>query len=257
MPPTKSKSAYYFPASKFWRVWFWLNLIFETVTFRRLSRLVKLWLEGYVSFDVKGLENIPQTGNFVLALNHYQARATLDLIVVTVAAISQVRPDLYQNLLLITGRRVRHSTKPMAVPARVVSWVVGLVFGRWQNHLLRIPWSNQRASVRALREWRERSQYQTSVVFPEGKANLEFMPVRKGAGRWLAGMPEPIVPVAVWRETGRWQVRFGPPIVWSHRPELHDLQLGLNIANLLPADLAPDWQENLALWHSAHLQRVD
>jgi len=173
-----------------------------------------------------------------------------------VAVAAQVRPDLYQNLLLITGRRVRSSTKPIAIPARLVSWAMGLVFGRWQQHLLRIPWSNQRASVKTLREWRERGQYQTSVVFPEGKSSLEFKPVRKGAGRWLAGMTVPIVPGAVWWEAGRWQVRFGPPIVWSHRPELHDLQLGLNIANLLPADLAPGWQESLAHWHTAHLQDV-
>ena len=51
---------------------------------------------------------------------------------------------------------------------------------------------------------------------------------------------------------GGWQVRFGPPLRWSHRPELHDYQLGLMMAAVLPDDLAAAWRDDLHRWRAAH-----
>jgi hypothetical protein len=39
---------------------------------------------------------------------------------------------------------------------------------------------------------------------------------------------------------------------WSRRAELHDLQIGLAIADLLPDDLAGSWRDNLARWRALH-----
>jgi len=39
---------------------------------------------------------------------------------------------------------------------------------------------------------------------------------------------------------------------WATRRELCDLQLGLAIAALMPASLAPGWQGLLERWRQAH-----
>jgi hypothetical protein len=80
-----------------------------------------------------------------------------------------------------------------------------------------------------------------------------FKEIRPGAGRWLAGMGVPVLPVSLWWQSDRqlWQIVFGPPLEWSEDPRLHDLQLGLEIALGLPPEEAPDWQEDLAGWQAA------
>jgi len=47
-------------------------------------------------------------------------------------------------------------------------------------------------------------------------------------------------------------VAFGAPLAWSSRRDLQDLQLGLAMAELLPAELAPAWSELLGRWQAAH-----
>ncbi len=85
-----------------------------------------------------------------------------------------------------------------------------------------------------------------SLVFPEGIARRYFSDVRENSGTWLSTMPSPTIPVAVWYEHGAWRVHFGKPISWDADRALHDLQLGLHIARLLPTELlSTQWQEFL------------
>jgi hypothetical protein len=163
-----------------------------------------------------------------------------------------MRPDLAGRYLLVAGVRERG---PNARPPLDRAWreLVALAFRRWQGNAIRIPLGNDRTSVAQLRGWRRRAAWQPALVFPEGRARRRFGRVRPGSGRWLASLGAPVVPAGVWREAdGGWRVRFGAAVSWSHRPDLRDLQLGLAIAGLLPAELAPDWQPALAAWHAAH-----
>jgi hypothetical protein len=55
-------------------------------------------------------------------------------------------------------------------------------------------------------------------------------------------MKQPVLPVAVWWHGGAWHVHFGTAIRWSEKSELHDLQLGLAIADLMPRQmLSREW----------------
>jgi hypothetical protein len=81
---------------------------------------------------------------------------------------------------------------------------------------------------------------------------LQFNAIREGSGRWLASFDVPTIPVGVWWRDDKWHVHYGKSIDWARRSDLRDLQLGLSIATLLPAEIAAAWQEDLNRWRSAH-----
>jgi hypothetical protein len=192
-------------------------------------------------------------GAFVLAANHHSARRTLDVIAATLAAANQARPDLANRYLLVSGRRGRDSRELPAL-GRLFRLAVNWALLRWGRHLVRIPLGNSHASIASLREWRLRARRQPSLVLPEGRGRLSFGAVRPGSGRWLATFGVPVLPAGVWWEGEQPRVRFGAPIIWAGRSELHDAQLGLAIANLLPSEYAPAWQEALIRWRAAHAE---
>ncbi|MCE7948453.1 MAG: hypothetical protein DYG88_13600 [Chloroflexi bacterium CFX4] len=222
---------------RFWAGWAW-----QTLAQRRLAPLVRLRAAPSL---ISGAAHLPSVGTFVLALNHYKGAPTLDVIAVVLAAAEQTRPDCANDWLVIAGKRdnPRH---------RLLSAAMQHIFARWERHVLHIAWRNGSPSLRGLRAWRARCLRQASLVFPEGRTALHFESVREGSGRWLARLPVPSLPTAVWRTDQSWHVRFGAPLVWSARADLHDLQLSLNMARLLPPELAPSWQADLAAWHAAH-----
>ncbi len=223
---------------------FWLRFAYETLTERRLAALAEVRMLGE-RLTVSGVEHLP-AGNFVLAVNHYNGRATFDTAAAVLSAMQ--RPDIFERLLFVVGKRERPARKTKAPLVRLVNWI----YGRWSRHMVSVPLYNVSPSLAGLREWRERDQ--PVFVFPEGKARLCLGRMRVGSGRWLSWLALPVIPVGVWweQETG-WHVCFGRPIAWSERVELRDLQLGLAMAALLPADLAPEWQIDLERWREAHL----
>lgn len=256
-PPTAPElKQYVTPRSRFRSLRFWLTFIIETLTYRRLSRLVIARLGHRPSVKVEGIEFLPKQGTFIFAANHYKGSATLDVAAAIFFAAGQMRPEFAEQFLMIAGQRQRKRTRPRPLPAKVIKRLIDFAFHRWQKNILRIALGNERASVKSLREWRQRINQQPALVFPEGKAMLQFNVVRRGAGRWLQAQNIPIFPVGVWWVDGIWHVSFGAAIQWSHRPELYDLQLGLNIAALLPDELAPRWQKSIQEWKAAHAQEV-
>lgn len=229
---------------------FWATFIRESFTLCRLAPLVDLW-PGTRSESVEGLEHLPAAGSFILALNHFGGGSTLGVLSATIKAVSRARPDSLESLLIVQGVRGRTSGRGLL---RRLVWYI---LARWKGHLIALPLGNESPSLTALREWRDRARQQPSLVFPEGRARLRFGTVRPGAGRWLASLEVPVLPVAVWCTKEGWHVRVGPIIEWSHRQELLDWQLGLNIATLLPEDLSSLWQEPLARWKGAYDAAVD
>lgn len=234
------------PINRLRRLHFWAALAGETLTSRRLDRLMRLRVDTKELVTVAGLEHLPRRGNLLLALNHYQAGCTIDMLAAAAQAVEQARPDLRDRWLVIAGQRQASPSSRAVIP-----WLLDHGRQRWQAHLLRLPWQNQRPSIGQLRAWRARLAHQPALVFPEAQSSLTLGEMRPGTGRWLARLPVPVVPIGGWWEAG-WHIRSGRPIQWSHRHELHDLQLGLNLAALLPPALAPDWQADLERWRAIH-----
>jgi hypothetical protein len=225
---------------------------YETLAGRRLGPALRARQRGEalsVTFEAA----LPAAGPFVFAVNHYKAGLTVGSIAAVFMAAAAARPDVLEDGLLIVGQRVR-PLPPGTLPSRklrALRWAAGWFLGRWSRHVLRIP-LGEALGLGSLRDFRKRAAVQPILVFPEGRAAVEFKETRPGAGRWLSALPVPTVPVAVWRCERGWHVCFGKPLRWSDRHDLHDLQLGLAIAAHLPPALAPTWQPLLARWRDAH-----
>jgi 1-acyl-sn-glycerol-3-phosphate acyltransferase len=237
------------------RTLFWIALLVETLGRRRLSVLVDRRLGYAPQLRVLGAEHLPASGPFVVAANHFSGGPALDATAAVLTAVDQARPDLADRWMLVAGMRPAPERMRNAPLGR--TWLRGRdwVFRRWSRNVLRVPLGGPAPSIRTLRAWRRRVALRPAFVFPEGRSRLVFGPVRPGAGRWLAALPAPTVPVAVWWYGGAWRVRFGPAIPWSARPELRDLQVGLAIARLLPPPLRGEWQAHLDKWESAQQAR--
>jgi hypothetical protein len=229
-------------------------MVKETVTERRLSRLVTMRLGHDVGVRCTGDTYLPHTGSYVLAVNHCRSGPTLDVVAAVLMALERARPGIVDTMLLVSGRRIRGRLHRRFPPTRLVSLAVNYAFRRWERNATRIPLGNTTTSIRALRAWKSRAQRQPVLVFPEGKARVQFGALRPGAGRWLASLGRPTLPVGIWWQQNTWHVEIGAPLVWSHRRELHDVQLGLAMAALLPEEQAPFWEEPLARWRAAHAE---
>jgi hypothetical protein len=229
----------------------WWTVVVETLRHRRFARVVARGLLGE-PLDAEGLEHVPRGGSFVLAANHHQAGSTFQVMAAVLGAAALARPGADADGLVVIGQRVAPApTRRLRLARRLAA----AFFGRWERNVLRVPTGNGAPVLTALRVWRRRAREQPVLVFPEGVAGRMFARVRPGAGRWLSGVAAPTLPVAVWRSARGWRVVFGAPVVWSHRVELRDLQLGLAIAAMLPEEMAPGWQGVLGAWRAAHAGR--
>lgn len=241
------------PRRGFWAsLSFWVGVAFETATRRRFSRVLARRLAGR-PVVATGLAALPEAGTFVLAVNHFEAGLSLDVVAAVLTAGGRVRSGLGDDAVVVVGQRA-----PGPAPSRwqrMLRWGAGAFFRRWAAHVIRIPTGGGAPGLAALRAWRRRLERQPTLVFPEGIAGRELGSMRAGAGRWLGGLPVPTVPVGVWWSEAGWRVAFGAPVDWSPRPALRDLQLGLAIAAQLPAEIAPAWQSLLARWRAAHHER--
>lgn len=236
------------------RLRFWGILTWQTW---RGRDILPLSLETRDPYAAHGLENIPVEGSFALAVNHTMRRWTPRLLSAVHAATMERRPEYARQWIVIVGYR-EAKLEGRGQPARFVILTLRKVhtwiYRRWSYNALRLPMDNQRAGLQALRNWKQRARHQPSVVFPEGRGSKTFEQVRPGAGRFLAGLGVPVLPVSVWweDERQRWQVVFGPPLNWSADSRLHDLQVGLEIAYALPPAEAPRWQKALVDWELAN-----
>lgn len=231
-----------------WRLHFWVRAFLETLGRRRFSRLLGARVpEGAV--DATGLEHLSSEGGVVFAVNHYHARLTFDVLAATLHAAARVRAGVHDACTVVVGQRLRGG--PVGRVRRFLRGFADWLFGRWSANAVRIP-NDERLGIGALRTVAARAAAGPLLVFPEGVAKGEFVDLRPGAGRFVAALRVPVVPVGVVLVAGRWRVSFGAPIEWAADRRLHDVQLGLAIAALLPGEAAPTWQPMLARWRTAH-----
>lgn len=239
------------PSTPVWfRLCFWVRAVVETLGARRFSRLLGARVPGR-AVEASGLEHVEVRGGVVFAVNHYHARLTFDVIAATLHAAARVRAGVADACTVVVGQRLRGGTvgRLRRFGRACADWL----FSRWGANAVRIP-TDARLGVAALRTVHKRAAEGPVLVFPEGVAKGAFVDLRPGAGRFAAGLGVPVVPVGVVHEAGRWRVSFGAPIAWSVDRDLHDVQLGLAIAALLPAEAAPSWQPLLARWRAAHAE---
>ncbi|MCC6980989.1 MAG: hypothetical protein IT343_21895 [Candidatus Melainabacteria bacterium] len=246
----RSVSAYV-SGSKLAKTAFIVSLLFATVFHRSVSALASVFEALFGAVDVGGEELIPKTGPFTLAVNHFHGAWTPFVTAAVLAALKRQRPDAVDDLAMVLGQRADSGKKRFFVARGIRAMVQG-VLRRWERNLLRIPLGNSNVEINTLRTWRRVAQERPTLVFPEGLASITFEKVRPGAGQFLRALNVPIVPCAVWYHRGRWHVEFDAPILWATNPELSDLQVGLAIAQLLPADLTPHWRGVLERWNHAH-----
>lgn len=228
--------------------------IWQCLTHRSIVGLSRELAEPYWA---SGLENLPQDGSFVLAVNHTTVRWTPRLLASIHKATLERRPELAGEWLVVVGNRElrQERLRPWARPIAVrIRQGFERVYDLWNYNCLRLPMGNERVSPKALREWRTRAKTQPSIVFPEGRGATTFKEIRPGAGRWLATFDVPTIPLAVWWDEPKngWVFDFGPAIEWASQSSLHDVQLGLALAEALPPAEAPDWQPALSRWRKAH-----
>lgn len=241
----------YVSASFFKKTAFIVCLLLATVLRRSLALLASVFETLFGKVEVSGEDLIPEKGSFVLVVNHFHGAWTPFVTAAVLAALKRRRADVVDDLAMVVGQRADTKKKRFFV-ARWVRSIVMWVLERWQHNVLRIPLGNSNVSIDQLRTWRRVATARPSLVFPEGLASITFEKVRPGAGQFVRALGVPVVPCAVWYHQGQWHVEFDAPIAWAKSPELSDLQVGLSIARLLPADLAPTWQGLLERWNRAH-----
>lgn len=235
-----------------WRVLrFLLALAGQSSGQRSLRGLLGSGLFEEEALEVQGLERVPAQGPFVLAVNHYAERHTMEVVAMVLRALRERRPGLYEELAVVVGRAQRPVEGWRATLRR---WATGWqrwLLGRWEKHVLRLALEPGMEGVRTLRVWQRRAQEVPTLVFPEGRLGSALGPMRPGAGRLLAKFPVPTVPLALWRGAAGWVVRVGEPVAWTEDARLHDVQLGLALAALLPPELRGPWEPLYARWRSA------
>lgn len=229
---------------------FWSVVAIETFGRRRFARVVAARLAGR-SARVVGADHVPREGPFVFAVNHYHAGLTLDVVSATLAGAAEHRPQAPDECSIVIGhRQVRRRSRL----ARAVRWGAARFFARWSKNVLRIHTVAEQDGfgLAGMRAWRERAQSAPTLVFPEGVARGVLGAMKEGAGPWLSSLGVPVVPVGVWWSDEQWNVVFGAPLVWAKRRDLRDAQLGLALADLLPATLAPAWADLLSRFREVH-----
>lgn len=233
----------------------WLVLLWVTFTrasaaalFRRLSRPFPVRAEG--------AQRLPERGAYVLALNHFSDGASGAVVRAALDAVIEARPSHLERVLMVGGRRERPRRSWIAraistVGARVARWFRA----RWSEHFVVISMEGTRADWGSLRLWQRRASERVSVVFPEGIAGYELGAIREGAGRWLAMMGVAVHPCAVWFDGAQWNVRIGPAVRWAQNKRVHDAQLGIALARMLPESLRGEWSSDLERWDRVRADR--
>ncbi len=229
---------------------FIVSLLGATLFYRSASAMARLFERLFGKVNVGGADLIPNSGSFTLAVNHFHGAWTPFVAAAVLAAVRRQRPDVVDDIALVIGQR--NDGKKRVFIARWIRGIVLWILHRWQHNILRIPLGNKTVAIDSLRTWRRVAKERPTFVFPEGLASVTFERVRPGAGQFARSLGVPCVPCAVWWHQGEWHVEFDAPILWAENSELSDLQVGLSIARLLPADLVPSWRDALERWNRAH-----
>jgi hypothetical protein len=170
--------------------------------------------------QVRGLENVPSEGSFVLVTNHY-ARPGLQvyhcgMFITTV--IVERRPLSPDIRWIITSEWYGYRMGPIPIPPWLIRWLfrrAGKVYG-----LVIMPRRASLAVGRAavLRRVARIAQREPIGLMPEAGGSGILREALEGSGLFLQALSErglPLVPAGVWEEDDTLIVSFGEPFALS------------------------------------------
>ena len=166
--------------------------------------------------EVRGLDNVPSEGPFVLVTNHYGRRGLQTyhhgMFITTV--IAERRPLSPDICWIITSEWYGYHVGPIPIPVWLIRWVfrrVGKVYG-----VVVMPRQASLAVGRAavLRRIARIAQREPIGLMPEAGGSGILREPLEGSGLFLQALSErglPLVPTGVWEEDDTLIVRFGEP----------------------------------------------
>ena len=170
--------------------------------------------------QVRGLENVPSEGPFVLVTNHYARRGlrTYHCAMFITTVIAERRPLAPAIRWVITSEWYGYRLGPIPIPVWLIRWTfrqVGKVYG-----LVIMPRQASRAVGRAavLRRIARIAQREPVVLMPEAGGSGILREPLEGSGLFLQALSErglPLVPTGVWEEDDTLMVSFGEPFALS------------------------------------------
>jgi 1-acyl-sn-glycerol-3-phosphate acyltransferase len=170
--------------------------------------------------QVRGLENVPPEGPFVLITNHYARRGlqTYHHAMFITTVIARHRPHAPNIRWVITSEWYGYRLGVVPIPAWLIRWVfrrVANVYG-----LVVMPRQASLAVGRAavLRRIARIAQREPVGLMPEAGGSGILREPLEGSGLFLQTLSErglPVVPTGVWEEDGTLVVRFGEPFAFS------------------------------------------
>ena len=170
--------------------------------------------------QVRGLENVPSEGPFVLVTNHYARRGlrTYHCAMFITTVIAERRPLAPAIRWVITSEWYGYRLGPIPIPVWLIRWTfrqVGKVYG-----LVIMPRQASRAVGRAavLRRIARIAQREPVVLMPEAGGSGILREPLEGSGLFLQALSErglPLVPAGVWEEDDTLMVSFGEPFALS------------------------------------------
>lgn len=159
-------------------------------TYLLAKAIVKPWMGTWFRWHVEGLENIPQSGPALLAVNH----------------ISFLDPFASAYVVDMAGRRPRYLAKAELFEDKRIAWIIK---GAKQIPVHRGTPDAPMALDQAIEALR---QGEVIVIFPEGTItndpDLNPMAAKTGVARLALATGAPVIPMALWGTANVWPKGF-------------------------------------------------
>lgn len=159
-------------------------------TYQLAKAIVKPWMGTWFRWHIEGLENIPQEGPALLAVNH----------------ISFLDPFAAAYVVDLAGRRPRFLAKAELFDDKRIAWIIK---GAKQIPVHRGTPDAPMALDQAIEALR---QGEVIVIFPEGTItndpDLNPMAAKTGIARLALSTGAPVLPTALWGTANVWPKGF-------------------------------------------------
>ncbi|KPK47339.1 MAG: hypothetical protein AMJ77_03430 [Dehalococcoidia bacterium SM23_28_2] len=170
--------------------------------------------------QVRGLENVPSEGPFVLIANHYGRRGlqTYHHAMFITTVIAKHRPHAPNIRWVITSEWYGYHLGVVPIPVWLIRWIFRRVANLYG--LVVMPRQASLAVGRAavLRRLARLAQREPVGLMPEAGGSGTLREPLEGSGLFLRALSErglPLVPAGVWEEDDTLVVRFGEPFALS------------------------------------------
>lgn len=174
---------------------------------------------------LEGLDNVPESGTFVLVMNHYN-RPGLHIYhcgMAVSAALSQRRSHQPEVRWAFVSEHYGRRIGPVPIPLWVIRWVFRRVARVYDLVVLPRREEFVLARAAALRRFARALVLSPVGLTPEGRGSGRLVQPPRGSGLFLATLcrrGHALLPVAVWEENNTLVIRFGEPFRLSVPEEL-------------------------------------